>query len=235
MQRNLSHLSDHYAALAGVTNLYRHLTGDEPVFGLWKKDLHIHLAWFAWKKDNVNWEALERPRNPSWTWLTYPHGSVRPMLHEKFDSFDGVEGSDALPMWYEAQVLDIDIQWTGEPLVSEPEHGILTLHGLFDRRVMPEDRSIRYDGGDKVLDPETVAGGDLGREFDVFALFAYEEQAIMIVNPPRLMVISLVLEATGVREAEFRRVGRMERWIDLPPGTTAQGSLPGTFRTITLV
>jgi hypothetical protein len=45
MQRDLTQPSDLYAAFACVTKLHQETTGDEPVIGLWRKHLPMHLAW----------------------------------------------------------------------------------------------------------------------------------------------------------------------------------------------
>jgi hypothetical protein len=80
MERNLTHPSDQYAAFARVTKLHQEITSDEPVLGMWKEHLPMHLTWGASAlgdtKKTTNRITLTSARYPSWTWMTYPHGSA---------------------------------------------------------------------------------------------------------------------------------------------------------------
>ncbi|KAF1955194.1 HET-domain-containing protein [Byssothecium circinans] len=230
MNRNLTNTDDHYGAFAGITDFYRNLTGDVSVFGLWKRDLHLHLGWRA-SIHNRKWSPLEKPRVPSWTWLTYPHGSVEIYTSVSFGSIEGYEGTAPLDLLYEAEVLNIETKWEDEtnPLVSAPAYGCLTLRGLLDQgKPLPKNRYHVIS----CLDPDSDV--DLDGGYDRFALFAHEIENGTVFCPRVLIVTSLVLKATDV-EGEYRRIGEFEQSITMFLGTKAEESFPGEWRTIRLV
>ncbi|KAF2637346.1 HET-domain-containing protein [Massarina eburnea CBS 473.64] len=224
-KRDLTKIEDHYGAFAGVTEFYQNLTDDTPVHGLWKRDLIFHLAWEAYCVED-KWKPLVEPRTVSWTWLTFPHGYVKTFSPTYFYGIARI-GKGSLNLKYQGTILDIDVKWTEEPLVSVPAH----IHGLFDRIVLPKDRY----GNVVPLDPGFSSSEEPDRIYDTLALFAREEEGTLTIHRPQLVVVCLVLEPTGVNEFQYRRIGRFERWIKLLIGTTAEDALPGIGRTITLV
>lgn len=242
MNRSLTCSSDHYAAFAGVTDLYREMTGDEPILGLWRRYLQFHLGWGVYPTDD--WQPLQETRQPSWTWMTFPHGSVRPWLYDIewkaiaatysdpiASAHPGSDTPASSPLRYQAEIIDIDVRWTGAPLVSSPASGTLKIHGLLHRLTLPRDRF----GGSLTLDPDVQGRIERGSESAVFALFSFWKEGELIPDPPAVHTVYLVIESTGAGELEYRRVGRMVGWVRLPPGTEMQDAFPGTYRTITLV
>ena len=142
MVRALTKVQDHYAAFAGVTNLYQDITGDEPVLGLWKRDLPIHLAWHA-NKSNT-WTPLKERRAATWTWMTFPHTSIKPNNFSKFEYrvFDGRGKKKELDVWmrYQAEMVSYDIERDGTAFVTAPKYGSLILKGFLDKITLPKNR-----------------------------------------------------------------------------------------------
>ncbi|CAI6339481.1 unnamed protein product [Periconia digitata] len=234
MERDLSRPEkDHYAAFAGITNHYRNLTGDEPVLGLWKRDLPIHLSWESSKVSRYEWTVSPRkPRCPSWTWITYPHGSVHLERRQDLNLFECIDSPQGFKIYYEAQVIMIETDSTPAALVAEPQYGILTLRGLHHRTLLSRRlNGWRYracmDVGQDELDEEE-------REFETFALFAYVEEGRLTVDPPGLRIVGLILEATGKNQNEYRRIGLTNRRVDMLPGTKIEDLLVGITKEIHL-
>jgi hypothetical protein len=78
-ERSLGRTSDQYAALAGIVQFYQEISNDHPIVGLWRRHLALHLAWEAYHDTHKHTTPLLQPteRRPSWTWMSFPHGSVR--------------------------------------------------------------------------------------------------------------------------------------------------------------
>ncbi|KAI0868250.1 heterokaryon incompatibility protein-domain-containing protein [Hypoxylon argillaceum] len=95
--RYLSHVSDRLHALSGLADLFREVTGDEYVAGLWKGDLLRGLAWtyrpsriqegvdiFAEGVDPVYDELTVTNAGPSWSWT-----SLEGRIYEPEDGYRG--------------------------------------------------------------------------------------------------------------------------------------------------
>lgn len=237
-KRTLTNPRDRYAAFAGVTELYRNITNDAPIFGLWARDLHIHLSWYARPGRTKSLLPVE-PRVPSWTWMTFPHGSANAFCGSATSALGYTEQQRHREMKfrYEAKVLDYDIQWTGEPLVTIPARGTVKLRGLCDCILLPTNRN----GGQTNMDPDflsqrpdTKIGELYGCPFDVIFLYAYETDHSLITHPPILITVGLVLEVLDTAQKTYRRVGRVDVWKDLPSGTEVESVMSGTYQEIVL-
>ena len=236
-ERNLKFDTDQYAAFVGVTQLHAEFTGDEPVLGMWKKNLHIHLGWFVGSGKRP-WKSLEKLRQPTWTWMSFPHGSAVPLniTNIRSEEMEKYASRQPFEMSYEAKVMGVEVEWTGRPLVSAPCLGLIHIHGWLDHMELPWARGE----GNTWLDPDfRNRGFPLPREFygsfNLFALYAYEKESTLWNQPPSLYVIYLVLEKIAENKSEYRRIGVAERVLRLYPGVTVESCLTGTLQTITLV
>lgn len=64
--RALTFPKDSLPSLAGTVALWQRLAGDEPVLGMWKKELPVHLSWLT----RSQWEVQSQDLTmPSWTWF----------------------------------------------------------------------------------------------------------------------------------------------------------------------
>jgi hypothetical protein len=237
-RRNLTDSGDRYAAFAGVTALYRDITGDEPVLGMWKNDLVLHLGWMInlrYASENVKFPAgyKAEERRPSWTWMSFPHGTTQPRISSiEFEDVDREVTPYELSLTarYKANVLDLDVRWTGRPLVTTPSHATLRLRGLQHRLPRREYKA----GGEFDLDPGIFDPKD-NREYDVFALVAYEQEGYLKNILPMLITVYLILEAVDRKTNKYRRIGRFLTNVRFSPGMGARDYLFGTYEEITLV
>ncbi|PVI06739.1 HET-domain-containing protein [Periconia macrospinosa] len=237
-RRILTNPTDRYAAFAGVTEHYRSLTNDTPIFGLWDRDLHLHLAWHAHLADHREpMKPLEERRNPSWTWMTFPHGSVyvTGILNGSF-GMTAEERRSELKYRYEAKVLNFDIEWTDRPLVSKPARGTIQLRGLFDRIILPRNRFGNINDMDPDFICELADKREIyDQEFDVIILYAYEEESTLTTNLDSLISVGLVLKTMDAEKRMYRRIGRVEVKNKIPLDIDVEKLLPGTFQDILLV
>jgi hypothetical protein len=235
-KRQLTQPADNYAALAGVTALYRDLTGDEPVLAMWKRDLVVHLAWEVHVSEDgkgkfTKYSASER--QPSWTWMSYPHGTVLPDLDDvEFNDLDRALTPQSLSSfrYYKAEVMDIDIRWTGQPLVTSPEYAAVKLRGLKHRLSKKEHEGhVTFD-----LDVGIAVREDKDM-YDVFALYANRNEPRLKNSPWRLHTAYLALEAVEGDSHVYRRIGRIMLYEPIASGKTAENHLLGTYEDITVI
>ncbi|OCK80553.1 HET-domain-containing protein, partial [Lepidopterella palustris CBS 459.81] len=68
--RSLTRPGDKFAALAGVTQMFRGVVKDEPLAGLWKNDLYRGLLWQVPPSMHgiLDLEAVRALNIPSWSW-----------------------------------------------------------------------------------------------------------------------------------------------------------------------
>ncbi|KAF2868686.1 heterokaryon incompatibility protein-domain-containing protein [Massariosphaeria phaeospora] len=241
VERKLTIPSDNYAALAGVIAFYQNKSSDEPLVGLWKRDLHIHLAWYAWETRGL-WRP-ELTRRPSWSWMTYPHTHVTIQSTMGWEMCDLLDEPPTSPkhrrITHAVELLDHDIRWTGQPLTSAPSHGTLTLHGLLHQLPRPV---LDYNGRSPErlnLDPDMQQTLQDRQVFTVMTLFAYTKRTIFDNNTNNtndiIVAVYLIVEPTGRGEEEYRRAGTRTTISELFPRQETSYELPGTYQTITLV
>ena len=211
--RSLTFPTDCYAALAGIVKFHNERTGDVPVVGLWERHLIIHLAWTAHhnprKHTTPVWNAASR--RPSWTWMSFQHGSVRisdPISWPVLRNVGSREGD--LGIIYQSKILHIDIRWSGQALTSDPKGSTIRIRGMVHRR--PRPKPVR-DGvrSPLHLDPGVAEPGEANAEYDALALFAYVQSAALTNQPPFLTTVYLVIKPTNSEyEDEYMRIGRMQ-------------------------
>jgi hypothetical protein len=237
--RKLTFSSDQYAAFAGIVQLHRYISSDTPVIGLWRRNLPLHLAWDVYREPRDHEVSLPEPgtRCPSWTWMSYPHGSVK-IRGPNFEWDKLSEGSRAgdLGIVYRAEVLGIDVRWSGEPLTSEPcRSSSIRLRAMFVSMAPPPP--VR--GG--VLPPLHLDPGlseqTKGRaEYDMIALVAYVQSAALMNLPPYQTTVYLIIERTESGDGDqYVRVGRMNLTKDVGLGRGDVYRPEGVLREITLV
>jgi hypothetical protein len=232
-RRELTNPKDNYAALAGVIALYRDMTRDEPVLGMWRNDLVLHLGWQT-SYDGVRFPSDYKPeeRRPSWTWMSFPHGTAHPIHVVEFENINRAFTPHELSLTirYKAKVLDINVKWSGRPLVTSPSHATLRLEGLKHRLPKRDYKA----GGEFHLDRGIVDPND-NREYDVFALYANEREGFLKHLLPTLQTTYLVLEAVNREQNVYRRIGCYSTSVRFALGAKADDYFFGTFEEIVLV
>lgn len=116
-------------ALAGVISQFQDLTKDEPMLGLWRKNLAKGLLWFA-PAPFQGPRAPELSDVPSWSWMSV-EGGVQYHTILYGDEYSLSTSTD----WISAQVEllepnDPAVKWEGKPLTSRVLSATLTLRGL---------------------------------------------------------------------------------------------------------
>ncbi|KAF1830837.1 HET-domain-containing protein [Decorospora gaudefroyi] len=202
-RRTLKVPSDHYVAFAGAVRLWHEVTNDDPVVGLWRRYLTLHLSWDAFRRHKCD-VLLPTPgtRRPSWTWMSYPHGSVD-VWGPRLASPD-LQKKDGMGIVYQAKVVAIQVQWSGQALTSDPSGSTIRIRGMCRRMAPP--KPLR-DGvlGPLHLDPDV---SDRRDKYDTLALVAYVRPAVLKNHPPCVTILYLVIQPTD--GDKYMRIGRME-------------------------
>lgn len=131
-RRDLTYASDQHVALSGITDFVKQLSGNEPLLGLWRQHLALHLAWSCERPNSeVSFDdaaggmplAKHSSRRPSWTWITFPHGTVN--IRNGLEHYSAELSS----VKYSAEILHVETAWSDEPLTSVPS-GKIRLRGV---------------------------------------------------------------------------------------------------------
>jgi hypothetical protein len=153
--RKLTFASDKLAALAGITQMFQRVTQDEPLAGLWKKDLQRGLLWSTPPSSHGerDLEAIRALNLPSWSWLS----SKTPIEHRVPSRlFSGL-----------AEIAQAQVSWTDILLISKIQHASilgkgkllrvvdLTLHDNKDACTCRAKESVTFEtrDGDIFLPP----------------------------------------------------------------------------------
>lgn len=238
-KRTLGRPSDQYAALAGIVRFHQEMSGDRPIVGLWEHHLPIHLGWEVFRDDRDHKSTpLVEPasRRPSWTWMSFRHGSVTIWGMKTWQYFrknESIPGDQGIV--YQAQVLNTDIQWSGEPFTSDPSGCSISIRGIMRRMRRPKPlrhgiRSpLRLDPG---LDDQSGGSG----EYDTLALFAYGLSAGLKNQLPVVTTVYLIVRATeGEEKSTYMRIGSMKLTEDFDMGRGLAYIPEGVQRDITLI
>jgi hypothetical protein len=104
--RKLTFARDKLATLAGVSQAFQRIFGDEPLLGLWRDDLARTLLWEAETAvhSQLDGEAIRTLNLPSWSWLKID-GTARAVSHYGHGSLLSIQGTV--------------LTWTGLPMTSE--------------------------------------------------------------------------------------------------------------------
>ncbi|KAI1119786.1 heterokaryon incompatibility protein-domain-containing protein [Nemania abortiva] len=76
MSSNLTKDSDRLIALSGIAKIFRELSGDTYVAGLWKKTIDLDLAWRSYASRGIP-ARRSTSYAPSWSWASIVGGQVR--------------------------------------------------------------------------------------------------------------------------------------------------------------
>ncbi|KAA8612762.1 HET domain containing protein pin-c1 [Pyrenophora tritici-repentis] len=211
--RSLTYPADRYAALAGIVQFHQERTGDSPVVGLWKQNLAIHLGWAVYHdpREHITplWDAANR--RPSWTWMSFLHGSVRtsePISWSMLQTAGSREGD--LGIVYQAHILHTDVKWSSRPLTSDPRGSTIRIRGMMHRR--PRPKPLRTGIRSPLhLDPGVAEPGDESGVYNALALFAQVQSATLRNHPPYVTTTYLIIKPTSSENKnEYMRIGRMQ-------------------------
>lgn len=241
IDRRLTYPSDIFPAFGGMVKQFVELSGDEPVLGLWRRELPLHLSWsthtlggapsadtMASIPDELRalTEAL-----PSWTWMSMPIPHIRPWTQN-------VEWSRHAPesILRRVEVLDIDIAWAGEPWTSLPSKGILTLRGrmmsMAETHTKPDSMISEPMG--YLTDNPNLRGNIVMDRRPFNFVHSRETFAAMALWSASDSWYYLVLEPTRRREGEYRRVGRALIYYRRRSGGLSFDEI-GSIETVTVV
>lgn len=238
-RRALTKSSDKYAAFAGATRLYQEISGDEPIVGLWKRNLVIHLSWRMLATEL--WKGSIELRVPSWTWMTIPYDNNLLVMPPAYVEQLSPDDTNELEVVYLASVINTRVRWGGEPLVSQPEACSITLQGIICRAIHePDTRSMRCfrEGGLEWSAPphsarldSDLAPPELERAyFDAIALYAYKFERKLV---RAWQIVFLILKQVEGRANEYRRIGVFSQYSKGSKVNLVDGL--GEARQITLV
>lgn len=124
--RRFSIPKDRLPALAGIISHYQVNAKDTPILGLWESSFHQDLLWM--RIDKIGSEddpALKHlPNIPSWSWLSCPYGI-------RFDFWNSVgdRGEKDITTEDHVKLLDWEVNWTSEPLMSDVKSTRLIIDG----------------------------------------------------------------------------------------------------------
>lgn len=238
-KRSLTFSGDQYAAIAGIVQLHQDLSNDHPVLGLWKRHLVHHLAWRALREPRRHIIPTREPadRRPSWTWMSYEHGSVEIRAPiSLYDMMNDSAKTSKLRIVYRAQILQANVSWGGEPLTSDPSSSTIRIHGAFHGMSRPEPVRRWADSSPLQLDPGVLGLSEASGQYDTLALVAYVRNPGLTNQPPVVTTSYLVIESIKSRgKDEYMRIGNMmlSEDFEVPDG---QSYTPkGVLRDITLV
>ncbi|RBR25572.1 uncharacterized protein FIESC28_01535 [Fusarium coffeatum] len=136
-KRELTVAGDRLAALVGMVQYFRDRTRFKHLLGCWRETLIDELLWIRCGEIIDPSEAL--PQIPSWSWLTrigVVHNSFwsRSMDDEPCDVRD------------HTSIVEVNITWTGEPMVSEISSSTMILEGpTREIRLRPDPRTVAFN------------------------------------------------------------------------------------------
>lgn len=237
-KRTLSVASDQYAALAGIVKLHQEMTSDRPIVGLWERHLIVHLAWEVLRNPREQTAPLVEPnsRRPSWTWMSFCHGSIKVWSTVQWQYLLKNESTPwDLGIVYQAQVLNVNVKWSGQPLTSDPSGSTISIRGIMRRMLRP--KPVRSGVHSPLyLDPGIPDDGGGSREYDTFALFAYVLSPVLINQPPFITTTYLILQAIEPEDrGQYMRIGKMVLTEEFHMGGEPKYVPEGVQRDITLV
>lgn len=234
-KRNITFDLDRLPALIGVAKTHHALVEDSYIAGLWMNDLIYGLLWKSGKYTSV--PGSPKPRRhrppekylaPSWSWvslldteihfeLTKPsRNPPRPGLtlevESQHDIDDGeTDGSEACPDDYELpllRILQAETSLIGRDEYGQVSDGHLRVHGLVRQHTY--EAEMASERGPR---PASQGFPDIGRiNFDLDTPPRESFWCLLVLQLfggmlPNTDLYFLVLEPTGVREAEYRRIG----------------------------
>jgi hypothetical protein len=203
--REFSVKQDRLPALAGATALYQKITGDVPVIGMWKRHLPLQLGWRV-RCLRLNDSQLKPPRYgqkdasfPSWSFFSIKHhGAVELRTSRRQANSEYMFDFECDPVW-EAGILDIQVTWTGKPLVSALREGIITTRTIirpFHGTHGATNWQIAFDSGEV---------GTLVSPVNLYFLLLRVGKYL-----DQLSFFQLLIQPCGRQQHTYRRVGYLE-------------------------
>jgi hypothetical protein len=192
--RQLSYARDKLAALAGVTQAYQRIFGDEPLAGLWRQNIPRGLLWQTSPSTHscLDTEAIKALNIPTWSWL-----KMKGEVNTKED------GSESL-----LSIQDSTLTWENLPMTSRIVEASITGRGKLPRVLSME----KSPGGRcmcfaKSLDLQCSPG--LGPSFTIPVYIWFCDQCGFLVPFPDNIYCLLVYN-DAPRGLRGRDVTRME-------------------------
>lgn len=207
-RRRLGRPSDRYAAFAGAVRMFQDISNDEPVVGLWRRNLHLHLCWdvsLDTSSFTANDESMARAtkikvRRPSWTWMSYPQNGF--MIHGpslNWNRFASCADEAAnIRITYQAEIVHVNVHWSGEPLISMPD-GAISIWGICN------SHSIAHYSPEQML---LCHHFDVGVPIDMRLSGNYEKLALVsyLFNISQIRTIYLLVQPVS-GGAGYIRIG----------------------------
>lgn len=196
---------DKLVALSGIAKEIHRRTKDQYVAGLWRKDIERHLCW----RVDSPLAALPEYRAPTWSWASVD-GEVwnshleRKKMYEKLVRILRVHLVHKVPNNPFGEVSEGSIRLECGNLLQGT---VLLPDGNFMLGTRPRLRIplFKYEGDVWVYFDHIEAKDDDGAN-DVFVL-----PVITFADCNRLNFTSLLLQQTGARSGEYKRIGYIER------------------------
>jgi hypothetical protein len=160
----------------------------------------MHLSWGASApgdtKKPTKCITLTFTRCPSWTWMTYPHGSAD-IIHPYFDWSvlkADLKGQTAYRLEYVADILETSVEWSGQALTSTPT-GTIKISGICNSVAPPQQYNFRAGGhgGSMLLDPDVLNIMRTRARYEVLALAAYVRINIQQQHKPCAVTVGLII------------------------------------------
>lgn len=119
-QRTLTFPRDRFAALAGIVQQYAERSNHKHLLGSWEETLLKDLLWI--RCGEVEELPNMLPGVPSWSWLSR-------CKWVSFDIWARARSLKESDIQGHAEVVEVNVSWTGIPLLSDIEHTHLVLRG----------------------------------------------------------------------------------------------------------
>ncbi|KAG4439220.1 hypothetical protein IFR05_005311 [Cadophora sp. M221] len=125
-RREFSFLRDRLPAMAGLVRHYQAASGGEPMLGLWERSFTQDLLWMRQGSLSKASDITEVSNMPSWSWLACP-------AILKFDNWglsdDESEKEELQVITDHSSLVDWNIGWSSEPLVSDVKSSRVVIEG----------------------------------------------------------------------------------------------------------
>jgi Heterokaryon incompatibility protein (HET) len=192
--RQLSYARDKLAALAGVTQAYQRIFGDEPLAGLWRQSIPRGLLWRPSQAHPcLDTEAIEALNIPTWSWLKMK-GEVETKL----------DGSESL-----LSIHDSTLTWENLPMTSRIVEASITGRGKLPRVVSIEKMSGKERCMCFVKSLDLQCSPGLGPSFTLPVNIWIPDQCGFLAPFPDNLYCLLVYN-DALRGLKGRNVSRME-------------------------
>ena len=188
--RKLTQGTDKLPGLSGVATITQAFTGDEYLAGLWRRDLPRALMWSASFGDQLSRPAPYRA--PSWSWASV-EGPVEYVV---------VDNNDTTAV----KIVHAKVEPLGYDKHGQVKAGSITICGV----LVSATTAVVRGQQTTITDIFDAAGQKIGTcTFDIEESLPRPVTGLLIPlnDRPSPLVRALILEATGDRPDEYRRLG----------------------------